>query len=33
MKQSNHWIFIILSSLSVIAAIVAFIAIKPKTEG
>ncbi|MGG3470084.1 MFS transporter [Neobacillus pocheonensis] len=30
MKHSNHWIFILLSSLSVLAAIVAFKAIKPK---
>src|SRR4051812_6139279 len=32
MKQSNHWIFIVLSSLSIIAAIVALIAIKPDKE-
>lgn len=32
MKHSNHWIFIILSSLSIIAAIVALIAIKPNSE-
>jgi len=32
MKHSNHWIFILLSSLSIIAAIVAFMSIKPKAE-
>jgi ACDE family multidrug resistance protein len=32
MKHSNHWIFILLSGLSIIAAIVALLAIKPKTE-
>jgi MFS transporter, ACDE family, multidrug resistance protein len=32
MKHSNHWIFIILSSLSIIAAIVALMAIKPKAD-
>jgi ACDE family multidrug resistance protein len=32
MKHSNHWIFILLSSLSIIAAIVALIAIKPSTQ-
>ncbi|MEH7332202.1 MFS transporter [Neobacillus drentensis] len=30
MKHSNHWIFILLSSLSILAAIVALKAIKPK---
>ena len=29
MKQSNNWIFILLSSLSIIAAFVALMAIKP----
>lgn len=29
MKQSNHWIFILLSSLSIVAACVALMAIKP----
>jgi ACDE family multidrug resistance protein len=32
MKQSNHWIFILLSGLSIIAALVAFFAIKPSTK-
>lgn len=32
LKQSSHWIFILLSSLSIIAAIVAMIFIKPQTE-
>ncbi|MBO0958351.1 MFS transporter [Neobacillus sp. MM2021_6] len=32
MKYANHWIFILLSSLSVTAAIVALISIKPKAE-
>lgn len=32
MKHSNHWIFILLSSLSIIAAFVALIAIKPSTQ-
>jgi ACDE family multidrug resistance protein len=32
MKYSNHWIFIILSSMSILAAIVALIAIKPNTQ-
>jgi len=32
MNHSNHWIFILLSSLSIIAAIVAFMSIKPKAE-
>lgn len=32
MKYASHWIFISLSGLSVIAAIVAMIAIKPKAE-
>ncbi|WP_312472650.1 MFS transporter [Neobacillus sp.] len=33
MKFSNHWIFIVMSSLSIIAAIVALFAIKPKAQG
>ena len=33
LKDSKHWIFILLGGLSVIAAIVALIAIKPKEEG
>ena len=33
MKQSNHWIFILLSSLSIIAACVALMAIKPDKKG
>lgn len=32
MKYSNHWIFILLSILSLLAAIVAFIAIKPSKK-
>ncbi|MEH7075371.1 MFS transporter [Neobacillus drentensis] len=32
LKSSTHWIFILLSSLSIVAAIVALIAIKPKAE-
>jgi MFS transporter, ACDE family, multidrug resistance protein len=32
MKQGNHWIFILLSSLSILAGLVALFAIKPKTE-
>ncbi|WP_066061520.1 MFS transporter [Neobacillus soli] len=32
MKYSNHWIFILLSSLSIIGAIVALISIKPRKE-
>jgi ACDE family multidrug resistance protein len=32
MKYSNHWIFIILSSMSILAAIVALMAIKPNTQ-
>ncbi|CRK83762.1 MFS transporter [Neobacillus massiliamazoniensis] len=32
MKQSNHWIFILLSGLSIIAALVTFFAIKPSTK-
>ncbi|OIK09568.1 MFS transporter [Bacillus sp. MUM 116] len=33
MKGSNHWIFILLSGLSILAAIVALMAIKPEMEG
>ncbi|MCM3767876.1 MFS transporter [Neobacillus niacini] len=32
MKYSNHWIFIIMSGLSIVAAIVAFFAIKPQQQ-
>jgi len=32
LKYDNHWIFIVLSSLSIIAAVVALFAIKPKAE-
>jgi ACDE family multidrug resistance protein len=32
LKDSKHWIFILLGSLSIIAAIVALMAIKPKAE-
>ncbi|MGG3564539.1 MFS transporter [Neobacillus rhizosphaerae] len=32
LKQSSHWIFILLSSLSILAAIVALIFIKPQSE-
>ena len=32
LKESTHWIFILLGSLSILAAIVALVAIKPKTE-
>jgi len=32
MKYANHWIFIVLSSLSIIAAVVTVFAIKPKAE-
>lgn len=32
MKYSNHWIFIIMSGLSIIASIVAFFAIKPQAQ-
>jgi MFS transporter, ACDE family, multidrug resistance protein len=33
LKHSTHWIFVLLSSLSILAAIVALFAIKPKAEG
>ncbi|MFZ7944363.1 MULTISPECIES: MFS transporter [Bacillaceae] len=33
MGHSNHWIFILLSSLSILAAFVALLSIKPKVEG
>ncbi|GHH98342.1 MFS transporter [Neobacillus kokaensis] len=33
MKYSNHWIFIIMSTLSLLAAIIALLAIKPETKG
>ena len=32
LKQSSHWIFILLSSLSILAAIVALLFIKPQSE-
>ncbi len=33
MKSSSHWIFIIMSGLSLLAGLVSLLAIKPKTEG
>lgn len=32
MKGANHWIFIIMSSISILAALIAMFAIKPQTE-
>lgn len=33
MKYSNHWIFIIMSSLTILAALAALLAIKPQAKG
>lgn len=33
MKQSNHWIFISMSSVGILSALIAFFAIKPQEEG